>query len=137
MCECTYLKKTLCESAIYGMGKAATMDITKTKSKKSKDGVLTEKVGKSEWKKELFTSVGAYALSQYGYWYLKDGMMSYEPTVFQGLPIDVVKDVYQAFIIEMVNGIMKGKFSMNSFLHELLLTGGADIVYNQIGKMGQ
>lgn len=131
-CPCSYLKKTVSKASLYGMGKVATTKLV-SKAPKSED-VVMEKVSKSKFKNEIFTSVGAYIAATYGWWYMQDMAQSYEPTSLSGLPIDVVGDVYKAAIIELVNFLM-GKGSMNGFLHELLLVGVTDVAYNSLDMM--
>jgi tRNA(Ile2) C34 agmatinyltransferase TiaS len=134
-CKCSSLKKAVCNASLYGMLKAASMDVVKKAPKKDKD-IITEKVSKGKWKSELLGSVVAYGGAQMMYGYTDMGTMfyGYEPEAVKGLPIDVAADVYKAAIIELVNYFM-GRGSISGFLHELLLVGGADVVYNSVSKM--
>lgn len=133
-CECSYLKSTVCKSALYGTYKVATTTVV-NKAPKVDGDILTQKVSKGKMRNEILMDVGVYALAQYGYWYLSDSMMmSYEPDMVKDLPINVVENVYKAVIISGVDAI-RGKASMNSFIRELLLVSATDFTYQALDGM--
>lgn len=132
-CECSYLKKTICDSALYGTYKVATTKVV-NKAPKSDKGVLEEKVSKGKLRNEILMDVGVYGLSSYTWNMWKDKMMGYEPEIMKDVPIDVMKSVYQAGIISLVD-MLRGQGSMNRFIHELLLVSATDMTFNLIDGM--
>ena len=74
-----------------------------------------------------------YGISDYVYdYYLKPMMGSMDLSTQLGAPVDITKGIYQAFMIELTNSLMGSGFNVSGLIHELLLIGGTDIVYNSV-----
>lgn len=126
-CECSYLKNTVSNTALYGTYKMITTKVVNKAPKQDTD-VLSEKVSKGKFKNEILMDMGAYALAQYGYWYMKDNLLGYEPDMVRDLPINVVENVYKAGIIALVN-YLRGEGNLNTFIRELMLVSAVDATY--------
>ncbi len=132
-CECSYLKQTVCNSALYGTYKVATTKVV-NKAPKSDSNILEEKISKGKLRNEILMDVGVYGLSSYTWSMWKDQLTGIEPDMFKDIPVDIVKSVYQAGIISLVDWA-RGKGSINSFIHELLLVSATDFTFSAIDGM--
>jgi hypothetical protein len=132
-CNCNYLKKTVCNAGLYGTLKVATTKVVGKAPKKDND-VLTQKVSSGKMRNEILMDVAAYGAAQYGWWYLAENAMSYQPEMFADLPINLMEDLYKAGIITLIDAA-RGKATINSFIHELLLVGATDFTFKAIDSM--
>lgn len=132
-CGCSYARKALNNTALYGIGKALSYKI-ENKKPKVENEVVMEKVGKSEYRKDLAMALGSYAVAQYGWWYLFMNYASSMESSMSGMNIgiNVPEVIYKAGIIELISFMSKGELSAKSFLHELLIISGAEFIQNKV-----